>query len=487
MKKIFVLLSFVLFITFMVSCNFSIIETIENTATITTETSNDLISTDLTTVENSDLTSEATTDDISYSLIQDMEEYVGIPSIGNSKILVFAVDFSDYTSDQAGLSISEIETAFNGDSDDISYESLKSYYLKSSYGKLNISADVFGFYRAEQPASYYENEYEKFWATDPITGEFLYDEDEVTYADSDLIYEVLLFYDDVIDYSEYDANNDGFIDGVYIIYSYPVSYGGDSDLWWAYQDLYMYEGDVFDGVEPAKFVWAGSDFFNSTIGEDIDARTVIHETGHMLGLEDYYDYDTSDNYNSGGLGGIDMMDGTYGDHGPFSKLLLGWITPIIVEESESIDLEPFVNSGDVILLINDWKGSIFDEYILISFYTPTELNQKDKYSLFTIPGVIMYHISAGIDNGYNESYAYYSIFDNNNTDSPHKLIDIIEADMNDAIDDYSYAENTDLFLPDDILCGNVYPNYMWYNHTNLGFDVQVSFISNNLATINITD
>jgi len=405
-------------------------------------------------------------------LLQDELDVVGIPSLGTPKVLVFAVDFSDYPASTSGVTLSDINTVFNGTSSELDYESLKSYYQISSYGKLDITADVFGFYRASHTAAYYESEYEKLWAVDPVTGEWLYGDDEVTYPESDLIFEILQYYDGQIDYSDYDYNNDGCIDGIYIVYTHPVSYSSGSDIWWAYQDVYAYDGDLFDGVEPWYFVWSGTDFMLE--GDDnLNARTVIHETGHMLGLDDYYDYYDGDSANSGGLGGADMMDYTVGDHNPFSKMLLGWITPWVVESSMTVDLQPFVDSGEFLLIIDEWNNSIFDEYFLVSFYTPTSLNEADQSYLFTLPGVLIYHISAQIGNGYDDNSYYYSIFNYNNTDTSHKLIKIIEADMNGRIDTEAWAENGDLFQEGDIFGSNVYPTYRWYNNTSLGFDIEI--------------
>ncbi len=456
------------------------------TVMTTTETVTTEVTTVLTTEEPTTTTTSLSYGDpfipTGYNLLQDELDYVGIPSMGNPKVLVFAVDFSDYPSTWSDVTISDIETAFNGDSNDLDYESLNSYYYQSSYGNLDLTADVYGYYRASQPASYYEDEYDRLWATD-AWGNYLYD--DVTYPDSDLIYEVLSYYDDDIDYADYDYNNDGYIDGIYIVYSYPVSYYSGSDLWWAYQDYYAYtDHDYFDGVSPCYFVWAGSDFFNEG-SDDINARTIIHETGHMLGLDDYYDYDDSDNYNSGGLGGADMMDYAYGDHNPFSKMLLGWVTPWVVEESMALELLPFVDSGQVILLIDEWRGTIFDEYILLDFYTPTGLNYADRFDLFTLTGIEIYHVSAAIDNGYNEDYVYYSIFNNNNTDSPDKLISIVEADMNDHIEDYSLAENGDLFQVGDVFGGNIYSSYRWDNNSVIGFDVAIVSIDQEKAVVQI--
>ena len=56
--------------------------------------------------------------------------------------------------------------------------------------------------------------------------------------------------------------------------------------------------------------------------------TAIHETGHQLGLTDYY----ANSYTSGTNAAV-MMDRNEGDEDCFSKMLLGWISPQVVTSS----------------------------------------------------------------------------------------------------------------------------------------------------------
>jgi len=407
-----------------------------------------------------------------YRLLQDELETIGIPATGDVKVLVFAIDFPDSKINENSPTIDEIDQAFNGLSDDLAFESLNSYYVKSSYGKLNITADVFGYYTVSQTSTYYNEENEKFYSDDPISGDY-------TYVESDIIDELLTYYDQDINYADYDSNNDGYIDGIYLVYNHPTS---DSNLWWAYQ-YYYYNESTYDGVTPNYYTWGSNDFIINLNGE-IDAKVFIHETGHMLGLDDYYDYYTEDLKNEGGLGTY-MMDFNEGDHDPFSKILLGWITPTVVESSAQIRLLPNITSGDVILVIDQWNNTIFDEYILITYYKPIDLNSSDLEVMFSTSGINMFHISAQIDRGYSENTRYYSMFNYNNTDTIHKLIDIIEADMNESIEATGWIENSDLFQVGDSLNDNVYPDYTWYNSTDLGYIITVLSIEENYAIIQI--
>lgn len=503
MKKIYIFSLIFLFVLSLSSCNLvtSGIETttISNETTITSlDTTNETTLAELPTTEelttitttqstvtttDTQTTTENTNEPFvpnGYNLLQDELDYIGIPSEGDVKVLVFAVDFQDAPKENSGVTLADIDLAFNGESNELDFESLRSFYQKSSYGKLNISADIYGYYRADYTAAYYEEEYNKYWAVDPFTGDWLYPDAEE--AESSLIIEVLEYYDSLIDYSDYDANHDGYIDGIYMIYTHDVSYSFGSDMWWAYQSYFAYENMKYDNVEANYYTWAGTDFFLE--GDDnINARTIIHETGHMLGLDDYYDYDSTDMYgNSGGLGGADMMDSALGDHGPLSKMLLGWIKPLVVEESMTVDITPYIQNGDVILLIRDWHNTIFDEYLLISYYTPNGLYEEDKYDLFYTSGIVIYHVSAKITTG-SDSEAYYSIFDYNNTDTEHKLVSIIEADMNDFIDTHGIAQDTDLFVSGDALGGNIYRYYRWYDDSYLGLTIIIDQIDESTATI----
>jgi M6 family metalloprotease-like protein len=416
-----------------------------------------------------------------YSLLQDELDAFGIPSMGDVNILVFAVDFPDSKYTNENPSILDIETAFNGESNDLDFESVRSYYQISSYNQLNINADVYGYYTLSENASYYETENEKYIAIDPVTGEYVYDDSEVTHVESDIIFELLTYYDDQIDYNDYDSNNDGLIDGIYIVYNYPSD--SENDLWWAYQYNYSYT-DSFDGVSPDYYMWASNDFLNEGI-DDINARTFIHETGHMMGLDDYYDYSYEDDYNNGGLGSY-MMDYNVGDHDPFSKILMGWIKPIVIESSTTINILPHLESGDVLLITDEWNGTIFDEYLLVSYYTPDGLNSYDPDYIFTESGISIFHVSARIDDGYLVDSYYYSIFNNNNTDTPNKLIDIVEADMNESIEQYEIIENSDLFQEGDVLGVDIYLDYKWYDNTYIDFTVSIDSITNEKATITVT-
>ena len=78
-----------------------------------------------------------------------------MPSKGDVKCLVIPINF---ISKNKSYSISDnINNAFNGSSDDIKYESVSSYYLKSSNHLLNLSFKILDWYTPNYDFSYYES------------------------------------------------------------------------------------------------------------------------------------------------------------------------------------------------------------------------------------------------------------------------------------------------------------------------------------------
>ena len=153
------------------------------------------------------------------------------------------------------------------------------------------------------------------------------------------IYEACLTLDDTLDYSSYDADDDGFIDLILLVYAgYDQASGGPSDALWAQQwNVQRYDDDPevkdaeFDGVKLGQYILApelaGASGVNlAGIGP------LCHELGHYLGLPDWYDTDGAQRGNAGGVYSFSLMgSGLYNNdnHTPpmlnaLELCLLGW-------------------------------------------------------------------------------------------------------------------------------------------------------------------
>ena len=146
----------------------------------------------------------------------------------------------------------------------------------------------------------------------------------------------------------------------------------------------------------------------------LDAHTLIHETGHMLGLDDYYTYDELETPISA-TGGLDMMDLNIGDHNSFSKFSLGWINPLVINGETSITLKPFNETGEALILkgSNTSLNSPFNEYFIVEYYTPNNLFNLDSSShyrgnyprYYDYNGLRIYHIDSRLINPKGEYYS----------------------------------------------------------------------------------
>lgn len=330
------------------------------------------------------------------------------PSVGNVKNLVIPVYFADSNKyipeNYKGNVLSDIETIFNGTSSEVGYESVASYYDEMSGGKLNLETTVSDWYHVDKNGLYYGTEVS-------LTV-------ELGLAAVDWYFKT----NPSENRKSYDSDGNGILDSVIFIYAHPnystlnLDYDVGGNLW-AY--VGWVQNNVVNDVNSPnlnQYMWASYDFMYSQ-GNDarnragttygggdtrncvLDAHTYIHEFGHLLGLEDYYDYGF-ESFKPAGI--FSMQDHNIGSHDPYSALALGWAEVIVPSSTCTVELKPFQESKQVILLTNNYSGSVFDEYLLLELYTPTGLNAFDtKYKYMNkyptgpvLPGIRLWHVDA---------------------------------------------------------------------------------------------
>lgn len=317
-------------------------------------------------------------------------EYDYTPSVGSPKLLVIPIWFSDSGSCITESHIEDvredIETAYFGTEEEAGWQSVKSYYYAMSQGRCNIDGVVTEWYEVGESMVAYGN-------SESLT-------QSLVKTASDWYFEQ----EGSLPRSYFDSDDDGFLDGVMLIYAAPdyaatqLDWYSDNDgreNFWAYTSWTFAEANKTEPAANAYF-WASYDFMYNTDTANIrtglyfwgsgepsgngfaDAHTFIHEMGHMFGLPDYYDY-SSNRYSP--AGSFSMQDHNVGSHDPYSALALGWTDPYVPEESCTLTIKPFQNKGRNVVLLQsngfNVDGSPFDEYILLELYTPTGLNKND--------------------------------------------------------------------------------------------------------------
>lgn len=464
------------------------------------------------------------------------------PSTGTQPVLVIPITFTNQGFSEQELE--DIKVLTGGTAEETHYwESLKSYYEKSSYGKLHL----------------------EFTYSDPVSmgvsSKAFYSSYSKTQNDIDSgKAAAVALKKGVEEYKKkngndstqkFDTDGDGYIDSVIMIYSVnqtPI-YDPDGEVFWAYRYWDFYdknnrylgyapEGDVSSPVGNSYF-WASLGFFYEGTGTrekhtGIDAHTLIHEFGHMLGSDDYYNSDTSSNDKSEVTGGKIMMAYNILDHDSFNKLQYNWVQPSYAFGSCEITIRPLESSGDCILLAdkNGWNGTAFDEYVLIEYYTPTGLNQLDAntpYGTGSVQGedeagVRIWHVDnrlAKVNSNTGAVSSYYTdeeirnaSFDDNYYpmvacgNGQEKDLDVAKGKGFDSLTlisskgskftTSSYSRNRDLFHEGESFSlmdssssskfAKYFANsYHFNNGNNFPFKVEVTSLSSEGASIRITE
>ncbi|OQC10229.1 MAG: hypothetical protein BWX74_00706 [Tenericutes bacterium ADurb.Bin087] len=310
-----------------------------------------------------------------------------LDSIANQKMMVVPLRFTDtpasYGSDATIQGA--INRAFFGATSDTGWESVASYYYKSSYGKLNLTGEIMpifdlGYSTSDLLAKPVDGH--QYWDKSHHVLEQVYN----TYYASKL--------------KEYDVNSDGYVDSVFFVYLAPVDHESDESVFWAFQYFWNHYPDT-NKPPFSAYAWASYEFMVEAPGYTYlkpSAHTYIHESGHILSFDDYYDYDGT----IAPAGAIDMMDHNIIDHNMFSKFVANWSTPYVPVGNSDITIGPAATTGDFVIINDGWNGHQYDEYILIEYYTPTGLNEHDSLSVsgyggvkgYSVPGVRIWHVDA---------------------------------------------------------------------------------------------
>ncbi|MEO0051681.1 MAG: M6 family metalloprotease domain-containing protein [candidate division WOR-3 bacterium] len=251
------------------------------------------------------------------------------------RLLVILVDFNDNIHRFPG---SEFQQLIFGSGTG----SMRDYYREVSFGSLLLSGDVAGWIRLSNPYSYYLGDSFGIYGSFPHNSQ-------------GLVRDLVSAIDGAVDFSRYDWDGDGFVDGLLIVHAGPGAEetGEPGDIWshkWQLSDdIFGSPGPVQtgDGVSVDEYSIQPERFLDGNI---ISIGVFCHEFGHLLGLPDLYDTD----YSSSGLGMFCLMAAggwaradtgvSYGSSPThpsiWCKYLLGWVVPDSVQPGYRDSLSP---------------------------------------------------------------------------------------------------------------------------------------------------
>jgi len=295
--------------------------------------------------------------------------------------------------------------------------SMRDFYTENSHGNFTVTGTVTEWIRAPEAYTFYCNGDGEFGTPDDNG----YGEYEQSVRQ--LVEDALEIADENVNFADYDNDDNGLVDGLFIVHAGPGAevFGGNAlgaNYIWSHK--WNIRQQERDGVIISGYTIQPED---GTIG------VFCHEFGHALGLPDLYDTD----YSSNGMGEWELMAGggwTYRPGDPpgtspihmsaWCKIQLGWVDVINIDEPiENVEIEPVEESGVVYRLWTDGDAES-SEYFLVENrqrigFDRALVRRQIANGLAAPEGLLITHIDeTRWRNG-------------GNTDDEHRLVDVEEA------------------------------------------------------------
>jgi M6 family metalloprotease-like protein len=324
----------------------------------------------------------------------------GVPSKGTIRNLMLLISYPDMTNTYSPVDLNNMmnQTGFNGTG------SFKEYFSKVSINQFTVNTDVFGWFTAANNYLYYA------W-------------DNGSDVSRQLVAEAIDAAEAAgVDFSQYDNDQDGFVDALTIVHSGPgAEEGSQTQYIWSHASGLSIYARNYDGVTISSYNICPETRSWGMVGIGV----LCHEFGHIIGLPDLYDTGKD----SEGIGEWCLMgSGAWlgGEKTPafmcaWARIKKGWISPTPIN-SGTYSLDPSVNTSVVYKILTEATN----EYFLF------ENRQNTGQDLY-LPG---------------KGLAIWHIDDNqtSNTDQTHKWVDLEEADgLNDLDNGINRGDPGDLY------------------------------------------
>lgn len=331
------------------------------------------------------------------------------PTTGRQRSLVLLVEFSDVRF----TSVGDPHTFYNRMLNEEGFThangacgSARDFYVSSSAGLFKPEFVVVGPVTLPNTAEYYGADFPE---RDAKVAEALRD--------------ACLAADAETDFSQFDANGDGYVDNIYYFYA---GYG-QADNPMAISAIWPHSANLedagisleCDGVKINNYACSNELVFDgSDVPMPTGIGTFVHEFGHVLGLADHYDVYSSRTFTVGPWD--TMATGSYNNNGhtpplfsAFERAELGWLT--YTELTAATDTVSLLgNLGDTNRALRVSVPGNDNEYYVL------ENRQQQGWDEF-LPGhgMLVWHIDMD-----EQAWLENTV----NADTEHQRVDIVAAD-----------------------------------------------------------
>lgn len=348
------------------------------------------------------------------------EKLNNFPTIGEVHSLVILVQFADTKFSTVG---SDAHQFFNNMLNEPGFTysngangSARDFYLNSSNGRFQPQFDVIGPVTLPEKYSYYGAN-KGSSVDDPVRLE-------------EFVREACILAAPSVDFSQYDHNQDGYIDNIYFFYAGKgEADSGDGNAIWPHSAYYS-DMAKDAGLSETSLKLNGVEVGNYTCSNEINGTlitpqpagigTFVHEFGHVLGLADHYDV----NYGitTFAPGSFDTMaQASYNNNGntpaafsAYERACLGWLDLTVLKNGvDTLNVLPDLNDSNKAYMV-PVGGTNDQEYFIM------ENRQQKGWDAF-IPGhgMLLWHIDY-------DAKAWEK--NELNITGTHQRVDIVEAD-----------------------------------------------------------
>lgn len=257
--------------------------------------------------------------------------------------------------------------------------SVYDYYYEASNGQFELQVDVIGPITGDHTMAFY--------GSDDSSGSYSFGT------------EVAQKIEGLADFSDYDNDHDGVVDGMHIIFAgHGEEAGAGADRIWSHA-WYVWNAPTYNGVTFGRY--SCSPELSGSFGTRLTAIGVIcHELGHVFGAPDYYDTDYAGSGGEfNGLGSWDIMSGgSWNDsghsparHGAYTACYIyHWTTATTLTDPQDVRIEQAGKRHDVYRINTTTDGDFFllENRQKVGFDKPLSGH-----------GLIVYHIHPNANGG----------------------------------------------------------------------------------------
>ncbi|MCC7479306.1 M6 family metalloprotease domain-containing protein [bacterium] len=274
--------------------------------------------------------------------------------------------------------------------------SVAHFYKQNSYGKLELTGDCFDQSFGAGGNTVADSE---GWITSAYTRAQVVSGNKSFYeVTSNAISQI----DPHVNFSNYDSNGDGYLDGLITIYA--GADGGGANQLWYFRWVYSPQLVTADNVRISSGQW---------VSEQGYFYLFCHEMGHELGLPDLYDTNGSSGGSQAGTGFWCIMSGWSTSQGvkpPFhdawSRMHMRWVDPVEVASlgsATSLTVNRATSASPDNTVYRIWRnGAIGKEFFLVEYRDSTH-GYDDS---LPTSGLLIWHVDENRSSGRNTDNAF---------------------------------------------------------------------------------